>query len=50
MGGGGGVGSSMPENVFCEIVLGKLLSSYNSLRTTLDTIGEQNYHGRKKKA
>ena len=25
---------------FCEIVLGKLPPSYDSLRTTLDTIGE----------
>ena len=30
----------MPENNFCEIVLGKLPTSYNNLRTTLDTIGE----------
>ena len=34
------MGGLMPENVFCEIVLGKLPHSYNSLRTTLDTIGE----------
>ncbi len=34
------MGGSMPENDFCEIVLGKLPASYNSLRTTLDTIGE----------
>eukprot|EP00794_Sanderia_malayensis_P013261 gene13261-14625_t len=34
------MGGMMEEQVFCEIVLGKLPSSYNSLRTTLDTIGE----------
>ena len=34
------MGGSMPKNDFCEIVLGKLPTSYNSLRTTLDTIGE----------
>ena len=34
------MGGTMQEDVFCEIVLGKLPPSYNSLRTTLDTIGE----------
>ena len=34
------MGGTMSEQVFCEIVLGKLPSSYNSLRTTLDTLGE----------
>ena len=34
------IGVSMPENVFYEIVLGKLSPSYDSLRTMLDTIGE----------
>ena len=34
------MGGTMQEDVFCEIVLGKLLPSYNSLRTTLETIGE----------
>ena len=34
------IGSSMPENMLCEIVLGKLLLSYSTLCTALDTIGE----------
>ena len=34
------MGGTMQEDVFCEIMLGKLPSSYNSLRTTLETIGE----------
>ena len=38
------MGGSVPENDFCEIVLGKLPTTCNNFHTTLDTIGEHNFN------